>query len=131
MAAFAYVLLLAIVALGVPLGLSLRARVNDEVRSQAAGQAGLVAATAADLLTVASAGANSRCSRRPPRTRSAVECSSSIAAAACWPTAPFRRSSAPTMQAGRRSPAHCAAGRSRCSARAAPSGSRSSRPPCR
>ncbi len=51
MAAFAYVLLLAIVALGVPLGLSLRARVNDEVRSQAAGQAGLVAATAADLLT--------------------------------------------------------------------------------
>jgi len=51
MAAFAYVLLLAIVALGVPLGISLRARVNDEVRSQAAGQAGLVAATAADLLT--------------------------------------------------------------------------------
>jgi signal transduction histidine kinase len=51
MAAFAYVLLLAIVALGVPLGLSLRARVNDEVRSQAASQADLVAATAADLLT--------------------------------------------------------------------------------
>jgi signal transduction histidine kinase len=44
------VLLLAIVALGVPLGLSLSARVNDEVRSQAAGQADLVAATAADLL---------------------------------------------------------------------------------
>jgi len=53
MAAFTYVLLLAIVALGVPLGLSLRARVNDEVRSQAAGQADLVAATAADLLTSA------------------------------------------------------------------------------
>jgi signal transduction histidine kinase len=50
MAAFAYVLLLAIVALGVPLGLSLSARVSDEVRSQAAGQADLVAATAADLL---------------------------------------------------------------------------------
>jgi signal transduction histidine kinase len=52
MAAFAYVLLLAIIALGVPLGLSLSARVNDEVRSQAAGQADLVAATAADLLTL-------------------------------------------------------------------------------
>jgi two-component system, OmpR family, sensor kinase len=49
-AAFAYVLLLALVALGVPLGLSLSARVSDEVRSQAAGQADLVAATAADLL---------------------------------------------------------------------------------
>ena len=50
MAAFAYVLLLAIVALGVPLALSLSTRVNDEVRSQAQGQADLVAATAADLL---------------------------------------------------------------------------------
>ena len=29
-----------------------------------------------------------RCSRAPPRTRYAVECSSSIAAGACWPTAP-------------------------------------------
>ncbi len=46
-------LLLAIVALGVPLALSLSARVNDEVRSQAQGQADLVAATAADLLTPA------------------------------------------------------------------------------
>ena len=43
-------LLLAIVALGVPLASSLSARVNDEVRSQAQGQASLVAATAADLL---------------------------------------------------------------------------------
>ncbi|MGN6372305.1 MAG: sensor histidine kinase [Solirubrobacteraceae bacterium] len=49
-AALAYVLLLAIIALGVPLALSLRARVNDEVRSQAQGQADLVAATAGDLL---------------------------------------------------------------------------------
>ena len=48
--ALAYVLLLAIVALGVPLALSLSARVNDEVRSQARSQADLVAATAADLL---------------------------------------------------------------------------------
>ena len=51
LAALAYVLLLAIVALGVPLGLNLSARINDEVRSQAEGQADLVAATAADLLT--------------------------------------------------------------------------------
>lgn len=51
LAALAYVLLLAIVALGVPLASSLSARVNDEVRSQAQGQADLVAATAADPLT--------------------------------------------------------------------------------
>ena len=49
-AALAYVLLLAIIALGIPLALSLKTRVNDEVRSQAQGQADLVAATAADLL---------------------------------------------------------------------------------
>ncbi|HKH79412.1 MAG TPA: histidine kinase dimerization/phospho-acceptor domain-containing protein, partial [Solirubrobacteraceae bacterium] len=51
LAALAYVLLLAILALGVPLASSLSARVNDEVRSQAQGQADLVAATAADLLS--------------------------------------------------------------------------------
>jgi signal transduction histidine kinase len=49
-AALAYVLLLAIIALGIPLALSLKTRVNDEVRSQAQGQADLVAATASDLL---------------------------------------------------------------------------------
>ena len=52
-AALAYVLLLAILALGIPLALSLRTRVNDEVRSQAQGQADLVAATASDLLGLA------------------------------------------------------------------------------
>jgi signal transduction histidine kinase len=51
--ALAYVVLLAIVALGVPLASSLSARVNDEVRSQAESQADLVAATAADLLASA------------------------------------------------------------------------------
>ena len=51
LAALAYVLLLAIIALGVPLASSLSARVNDEVRSQAQGQADLVAATAADPLS--------------------------------------------------------------------------------
>ena len=50
LAALAYVLLLAIVALGVPLGVNLSARVSAEVRTQAQAQADLVAATAADLL---------------------------------------------------------------------------------
>lgn len=51
--AMAYVLLLAIVAFGVPLALSLSARVNAEVRTQAQAQADLVAATAGDLLAPA------------------------------------------------------------------------------
>jgi signal transduction histidine kinase len=46
----AYVLILAIVALGVPLAINLRGRVNAEVRTQSQAQADLVAATAADLL---------------------------------------------------------------------------------
>ncbi len=50
LAALAYVLLLAIVALGVPLAINLSARVNAEVRTQAQAQADLVAASAADLL---------------------------------------------------------------------------------
>jgi two-component system, OmpR family, sensor kinase len=52
--AVAYVLLLAIVSFGVPLALSLSARVNAEVRTQAQAQADLVAATAGDLLAPAS-----------------------------------------------------------------------------
>jgi signal transduction histidine kinase len=44
------VLILAIVALGVPLAINLSARVSAEVRTQAQAQADLVAATAADLL---------------------------------------------------------------------------------
>ncbi len=50
MLALAYVLLLAIFALGVPLALNLSARVNAEVKSQAHAQADLVAATAANLM---------------------------------------------------------------------------------
>ncbi|MGA9857080.1 MAG: ATP-binding protein [Solirubrobacteraceae bacterium] len=46
-------LLLAIVAFGIPLALNLSARVNAEVRTQARAQADLVAATAADLLGTA------------------------------------------------------------------------------
>jgi two-component system, OmpR family, sensor kinase len=52
--AVTYVLLLAIVAFGVPLALSLSARVNAEVRTQAQAQADLVAATAGDLIGPAS-----------------------------------------------------------------------------
>jgi signal transduction histidine kinase len=48
--ALAYVLVLAIVALEVPTALNLRDRVNAEVRSQAAGQADVVSASADDLL---------------------------------------------------------------------------------
>ena len=48
--ALAYVLVLAIVALGVPLALSLRDRVDAEVRSQARAQADVLAATIADDL---------------------------------------------------------------------------------
>jgi signal transduction histidine kinase len=45
-----YVLVLALVALEVPLVVSLRARVSSEVRSQAEGQADLVASSVADVL---------------------------------------------------------------------------------
>jgi two-component system, OmpR family, sensor kinase len=48
--ALAYLLLLAIIALEVPLALSLRDRVDAEVRSQARGQADIVAATVAGRL---------------------------------------------------------------------------------
>lgn len=48
--ALAYVLVLAVVALGVPLAINLSARVKAEVRTQARAQADLVAATSADLL---------------------------------------------------------------------------------
>lgn len=47
--ALAYVLLLALLALGVPLALNLRERVDDEVRVQSRSQASLVAVTAAGL----------------------------------------------------------------------------------
>jgi signal transduction histidine kinase len=49
----AYVLVLAVVALGVPLAANLSARVSAEARTQAQAQADLVAATAADLLAPA------------------------------------------------------------------------------
>ncbi|HET8951106.1 MAG TPA: hypothetical protein VFN44_11365, partial [Solirubrobacteraceae bacterium] len=48
--ALAYILLLAIIALEVPLAISLRDRVDAEVRSQARSQADLVAATVAGNL---------------------------------------------------------------------------------
>src|SRR5664280_2876754 len=54
--AFAYVLVLAVVSLGVPLALSLRDRVNAEVHSQALNQADVVAATAADMISPVNSG---------------------------------------------------------------------------
>jgi two-component system, OmpR family, sensor kinase len=48
--ALAYVLVLAIVSLGIPLAVSLRDRVDAEVRSQARNQADLVAATVSDSI---------------------------------------------------------------------------------
>jgi two-component system, OmpR family, sensor kinase len=50
LAAFAYVLVLMLVALEVPLNLNLARRVNAEIRAEAAGQAQLVAASAAGSL---------------------------------------------------------------------------------
>jgi hypothetical protein len=50
------VLVLAIVALEIPLALSVRQRVNEEVRSQARAQADVLAATASDLLAPAHRG---------------------------------------------------------------------------
>lgn len=49
--ALSYVTLLAIVALGVPLALNLRERVDSEVRSQARSQADVLATGATDVLT--------------------------------------------------------------------------------
>jgi signal transduction histidine kinase len=68
-AALAYVVLLVIVAFGVPLAINLSARVNAEVRTQAQAQADLVAATAADLLTAA---------RRPQLRALAASSSASV-----------------------------------------------------
>ncbi|HET6569866.1 MAG TPA: HAMP domain-containing sensor histidine kinase [Solirubrobacterales bacterium] len=48
--ALAYVLLLALIALGVPLAVSLRDRVDSEVKSQARSQVEVVAASASELL---------------------------------------------------------------------------------
>lgn len=52
--ALSYVVLLAIVALEIPLAIDLRHRVDNEVRYQARGQADLVAASSVDLLSPAS-----------------------------------------------------------------------------
>jgi signal transduction histidine kinase len=58
--ALAYVLLLAIVALEIPLALSLRDRVDAEVRSQATSETDVVAASAADLIGAGSTRAGLR-----------------------------------------------------------------------
>lgn len=69
MLALAYVLLLALIAFGVPLGLSLRDRQDEEVRLQSRGQADVVAATAAPFFAPA---------RRPQLTVLAEKTSESV-----------------------------------------------------
>ena len=68
LAALSYVLVLAITAFGVPLAVNLSARVNAEVRTQAQGQADLVAATAADLLRANATGSLQRLADTAART---------------------------------------------------------------
>jgi two-component system, OmpR family, sensor kinase len=64
----AYVLVLAVVSLGVPLAISLRDRVDAEVHSQALSQADVVAATSADLLSPPNLGALSAVARSSAAT---------------------------------------------------------------
>lgn len=66
--ALAYVLLLAIIALGVPLAVSLRDRVDSEVKGQARSQATVVAATASELLEPAQRGSLQRLVRISARS---------------------------------------------------------------
>ena len=67
LAAFAYVLVLVIVALEVPLALNLSRRVDAEIKSEAQGQAALLAATTAGPAR-RSRGASPRSSSAPPTT---------------------------------------------------------------
>ena len=128
--ALAYILLLAIVALEVPLAISLRDRVDAEVRSQARSQADVVAATVAGNLddpetlddAVETAGRGRPRPRRGDRPRGRA--------------AGRLRGHGPARHGLRRPPgdragaAHAAA-RSRTAAAATRSTRRSSPPPCR
>jgi hypothetical protein len=100
--ALAYVLVLAIVALEVPLALSVRDRVDAEVRSQARGSAELVAATVSGRLDHP---AEVRCAAAPHRsagtaTRSTATCSPppspSLRGAQCRARCASPRTSAPS-----------------------------------
>ena len=64
LAAFAYVLVLVIVALEVPLALNLSRRVDAEIKSEAQGQAGLLAASVSGRL--ADRASSARCWNGPP-----------------------------------------------------------------
>ena len=74
--AVAYVLLLAVVAFGVPLAISLRDRVDAEVRGQATSQADLLAASAPELLGAANRTTLDRLVDDLGRSRSAAGSSS-------------------------------------------------------
>ena len=112
--ALAYVLLLAIVALEVPLALNLRDRVDREVRSQALsagrGRGGDVGRAARPRRRAApdrDHGGAQRPRPRGDRRPGAVRCS---------PTPAGRTPSAPTTRAAPRSPRRCDGARSRSSA---------------
>ena len=99
--AIAYILILATLAFGVPLGLSLSARVNAEVRTQAQQQADLVAAKASDLLAPSSRrqlwALARTCVRHAPRASDHRRSRRPCARGQRWP----RRRSAPATRAGR------------------------------
>ncbi len=62
--AFAYVLLLIIVALEIPLALNLARRINAEVKNEAASQAFIVAAGASGRMGISRSSGSSRRTRR-------------------------------------------------------------------
>ena len=129
--ALAYILLLAIVALEVPLAISLRDRVDAEVRSQARAQADVVAATVAGQPR-RPGGARRRRRARPREAVRGRVVVDATPTARCSPTPRARTGSARTTATGRRSRRRCARrARSRTAAAATRSTRRSSPPPCR
>ena len=127
--AFAYVLLLAILALGLPLALGVDDRVGTEVRSQARSQADVVAATASDLLTDRAAlDRLARTAGESVRGRvTVVDARGRVLADSTDPAAVRHLLPAPGPSSARR----WRAGRCRTRATAARSTRRSWPPPCR
>jgi two-component system, OmpR family, sensor kinase len=130
--ALAY-LLLAIVALEVPLAISLRDRVDAEVRSQARSQADVVAASVAgNLDDPESLDDTVRRAAEATRGRVVVTDIDGALLSDSAGTRPAPTGSAPTTGTARRSPRRCApAARCRTAAAARRSTRRSSPRPCR
>ena len=118
--ALAYVLVLAVVALGVPLASTLADRVDTEVRSEARGQADVVAASAADFVDPLQREELQQLAGDRGARRSAGACSSSTpaatlladsAGAALRPRRTARGPRSPAALRGRTDPARAAAPR--------------------